>query len=455
VFGAGAGPGSAPLLAHELAHTLQSPAAGAVPTGLRISPNNSPAETVARAAESAPSRPAREPGGAGELQRQKKKGGSPAPKPKPPAAKDAPKLDVTPSKNGPPCACLLVIHNDEQNARATAGLMHAHCSYNLALVQPDGGRRIRLPGHKNTVDPNELFSPDVVRQCTDDEKSCTDFLAGHAESSTPAEIERFVQISFFLAVKHCSQSFSLPVIALHNNAIDDTVTYRADKDKKGVADLKLDIDKTDPEQGAKQVEQLKKLLEEKFGKAARKTMTETKGKTNIFRWCASNDLAKCHIGDPDHPDNVTWVTNEADFNKLKSEPVNVALQSSVVAGGESATDLSTVFVVLQQLFAEHTREFLERAAAAPSQWEMLWWLMEAVRAAAQHDRTRFVNVETPGLALNAQTDAERIRNYEAILAVLKPLGLHCCPDPTAAEGHIKEGLKIDERKPKEAKKKKP
>ena len=35
-----------------------------------------------------------------------------------------PDLDVQPSLNGTPCACIVFIHNEERNARLTAQLMH-------------------------------------------------------------------------------------------------------------------------------------------------------------------------------------------------------------------------------------------------------------------------------------------------------------------------------------------
>jgi hypothetical protein len=61
---------------------------------------------------------------------------------------------------------------------------------------------------------------------------------------------------------------------------------------------------------------------------------------------------------------------------------------------------------------------------------------------ARIDRLRFVNIESPGKRLSDQTDAERIRNYESIVQVLKAVGLQCCgTDPQQAEARVKEGLK--------------
>jgi hypothetical protein len=66
-----------------------------------------------------------------------------------------------------------------------------------------------------------------------------------------------VETQFFLAVDDCSARFSLPVVLLHNNDIEDTKNYLKDKGKKGTSDLKLDVDKTDPKAGAEQVKKLR------------------------------------------------------------------------------------------------------------------------------------------------------------------------------------------------------
>jgi hypothetical protein len=58
------------------------------------------------------------------------------------------------------------------------------------------------------------------------------------------------------------------------------------------------------------------------------------------------------------------------------------------------------------------------------------------------ERLRFVNIESPGKRLTDQTDAERIRNYESVVEVLKTVGLHCCgQDPKKAEESVKGGLR--------------
>jgi hypothetical protein len=373
-------------------------------------------------------------------------------KKKSPTAADAPKLDMTPSKNGPPCACVVVVHNEEANARKTAQLMFENCSYNLALLNPDDhNREIKIPGQTGTVDPNSLFPKDVAEQCMDDEKSCRDFLSTKSATTDKDEIAKFLRIQFFLAMSACSNSFSLPVIALHNNAISDTAEYRKGKSTKGVADLKFDVDKDKKETGADKVAKMKELLTKKFGKKAEKKLVETKGQTNIFRWCASQDLSKCHIGDPDHPDNITWVTNQEDFNTLSKKDINVALQTDTAksVGSESEGDLSTLFLILRDLYDDQLLELMwdefmnfDSIDAWLNEWEM-----DDVRTA--QDRLRYLNVETPGKRLSDQTDAERVRNYESIVEVLKAASLHCCgADPAAVGKNIQEGLKIPKEKAK-------
>lgn len=422
----------------------------------------------------------------------KPRGGPVVGKAKASTAADAPKLENRASVNGTPCACVVFVHNNERNARLTAELMHKHCSYNLAIISPDNkSREIRIPGRGGTVDPNELFPPDVAEECLNDEKACRDFLRTKSGTTDPAEIEEFVKKQFFLAIKDCSDSFSLPVVALHNNDIEDTKEYLGKKDKVGVDDLKLDIDKTQKKEGADDpVKKLKDLLKGKFGEEVKKKLTEETGKTNIFRWCASNDLSKCHIGDPHHPDNVIWVTNEKDFETLSKKDVNVALQSdlSSAKGGESESDLSTLFLVLKGLIGDRFGKLIVKleqdiqvdvkdietiiqelqklaefddltlSALLKGIVDILRELLDILikilllvgRKGARDEslaRLRYINIETPGKTLAEQTDAERVQHYEFIVETLKAVGLHCCgDDPTKAETSIKEGLKTTTRK---------
>jgi len=178
------------LLAHELAHVAQQDAHAQLRGAVIQRDNDKP-----------------------------KSGGSPAgSKVKGNTAAAAPKLDNKPSVNGTPCACVVFVHNNERNARMTAELMHKHCSYNLAIISLDNkSREITIPGRKGTVDPNELFPPHIAEECLNDEKSCRDFLTTESGTTDSAEIEEFVKMQFFLAIKDCSDSFSLPVVALHNN----------------------------------------------------------------------------------------------------------------------------------------------------------------------------------------------------------------------------------------------
>jgi hypothetical protein len=114
-----------------------------------------------------------------------------------PTAASATKLESMQSTNGEPCACLVVVHNDEQNARKTAQLMHDNCAYNLALVQPDTGHReVKIPGKKGTVDPNSLFPPDIAEMCMDDEQSCRGFLTSKSGTTDKDNIQKFVNIEF-------------------------------------------------------------------------------------------------------------------------------------------------------------------------------------------------------------------------------------------------------------------
>lgn len=401
-------------------------------------------------------------------------------------AATAPKLDLTPSKIDPPCACLMVVHNDERNARKTAELMHANCAYNLALLSPDSGDRlIKIPGQKGKIDPNSLFPREIAEKCINDEKSCRDFLTAKAGATDKDEIEQFVQTQFFLTISDCSKGFSLPVVTLHNNDIEDTKNYLKEKNKQGVTDLKLDVNKNKKETGDDQITKLKDLIKKKFGESVETEMMETAGKTNIFRWCASKDLSQCHIGDPDHPDNVTWVTNERDFAALSKKDLNVALQSEAPTSkkSESEGDLSTLFVLLKDILnvrLPKVVETLEKEQKAD--WEQidkifdemeklskfgdqtagnaLDQLIEVLQllidillrrlrilvmpagTKARIEKLRYINIEAPGKRLSDQSDAERVRNYEAVVEVLKATGLHCCgDDPKKAEQAVKEGLK--------------
>jgi hypothetical protein len=103
-----------------------------------------------------------------------------------------------------------------------------------------------------------FFRKTSPEQRTDDDKSCRDFLSAKAGTTDKADIDKVVRTQFFLAIKDCSNKFSLPVIALHNNAVNDTAKYHADTKAKG--EFKLDVDKSNKSTGEDDVKALKKSL---------------------------------------------------------------------------------------------------------------------------------------------------------------------------------------------------
>lgn len=448
VFGAGHhAPGTTEgrrLLAHELIHVVQQRATGRTNV----------------------------------LYRQPQPGATPAPvRPARGTAASAPALDVRRSVNGPACACIVFVHNEEHNARLTAKQMHAHCSYNLAIISPDrpGQRKIRLPNGR-VEDPNSLFDEAIAEECTRDEPACRAELVANAGSRDHGEIDRFVRIQFFLAIRDCSANFTIPVVALHNNAVTDTATYRrrlADIQASGgnVDDLRMDIDKT-PGAGGPTVDDLRSRLTARGFDPV--PVMDRAQRTSIFRWCRSDDLTKCHIGDPANPDRVVWTTNPEDFERLRRTNTNVVLQTSAAVGAESLGDLSTLFLVLRDQLNRRTQVVLdaivrdtavnvqelqdaladlERArqpgARQPAEDPLIrasqeileltldllrFMIVEAVRN-ARLSRLRFVNIETPVTINPRRAGDERVENFRFILATLRALDLHCCnEDPAAAHG---------------------
>ena len=415
VFGDGEYSGSESgrqLLAHELAHVIQNS------TGTRQH------ET---------------------LRRQPKKTPAP-PKIKAGPASSSPSLDLMPSINGEPCACLVAIHADERGARVIAKLLHANCSYNLALVMPDSkNRTVDIP-NVGQRDPNELFPEDVVEECMTDETACRDRLKADAASTDKDKTKKYVQTQFFLTVKECSNSFTLPVIGLHDNRTSDTDVYLdlVAKSKINVDDLKTDIDKTQPkpkdkdkpDPNKKAIADLRKKLKGAGG------ILDVEKTTNIFRWCNLPDIGKCHIGDPKHPDNVVWVTNEEDFKKLAATNVNVALQTK--AGPESKTDLSTVFLHLKNLGLTQELEALLDDLFSGDVWDLLFG--DDDPNMIDIDKLRFINIEGAGLSHDKLAVSERIRNYRAVVDVLKTVpDAYCCGDkPADVEKGIEKDLELSE-----------
>jgi hypothetical protein len=399
------------LLAHELAHVIQNS------TGTRQD------ETIRREPKEKPA----------------------PPKIKTGPASSSPSLDLLPSINGEPCACLLSIHGDERGARVIAKLLHANCSYNLALVRPDSKNRLIDIPNVGQRDPNELFPEDVVEECMTDETACRDRLKADATATDRKKTLKFAQTQFFLAVKDCSNSFTLPVIGLHDNRTNDTGVYLdlVAKKKINVDDLKTDIDKTQPKEKGKPDPTKKALADLRKKLKGAGGMLDVGGTTNIFRWCNLPDIGKCHPGDPEHPDNVVWVTNEEDFKKLAATNVNVVLQTS--AGPESMTDLSTVFLHLKKLgLTQEFGELLNDLLTGDIFWELLFGDNDP--DTIDIDKLRFINIEGAGLSHDKLAVSERVRNYKAVVDVLKTVpGAYCCGDkPEDVEKGIEKDLELSE-----------
>ena len=409
-------------------------------------------------------------------------------RPRQPTAADMPDLDVQPSPNGTPCACIVFIHNEERNARLTAQLMHQHCSYNLAIITPDTGRRtFRMPGHAEAVDPNGMFPRDVAEQCLDDPTPCEQFVADNSASTDPSVIEQFVARRFFLAIRECSNAFQLPVVALHNNAVNDTRPIRDPApDASAIRDRSFeapaDDNRSDPDD--RPLRDLDDWLEQKVrDPAARRELYQRKGRTNIYRWCHSPDIGRCHIGDPEHPDTVVWVTKEQDFEDLAAQHVNVVLQTAAPQTGESATDLSTLFLNVGEIIdtrASAAIAALQRgvdvevddirtllrdlgrlqehgdltagdalaglAGILGNLAQLLVRLIELALARGERTvrlaRVRFINIETPATATASQTPAQvRDENFTSIITILRAAGLDCCSDePGGGEASVRAGL---------------
>ena len=300
------------------------------------------------------------------------------------------RLEVRLSENGAPCACLVFVHNDETNARAAAEELHRTCRYNLAIIGPGGGRHARIP-RSGGVDPNQLFPADVQEECTRDEPTCTTYLESHDDL-------RAAQIQFFFSIRDCSNGFSLPTVALHNNVIGDTRALMRSTTSSEREALRGDFAR-ETTTGPGSREDLRTRL------GARRGMMRREQTTNIFRWCNLPEISRCHVGDPDHPDNVIWTTTAADFASLSAQPVNVVLQegSASVRGSESERDLSTLFV--------------------------------------RTPGSRFVNIETPGTPTTAATREE---NLSFIGNVLGHIGLHCCEPPPTIEPRLPDPLPFRE-----------
>ena len=380
-------------------------------------------------------------------------------------ASDTPKLAFEPAVNKPPCACVVFVHNEERKARKTARLMHTNCRYNLAMVEDPaalGARNIRVPKH-GEKDPNSLFPAEIMNACLDNEQACRDYLGDKKDSTKPDEILGFAQRQYFLAIRDCSDGFKLPVVALHNNALGDTATYRRKMAAKGVDDLALDVEKSSTATGADVLSTMRKKIKEKFGARGVEQTLNTEKTTNIFRWCQSDDIERCHVGDPQHPDNVTWVTNLHDFELLAKTPVNVVLESlkPKPPKSESAGDLSTMYVLMllrnleawtqnaevvkEGVLDEITNKIGELLLTPerPIDSDKIEQALAAmVQLANQAKGLRFANIETAGK--DWDTEADRVANFRAIVSVLTGLGLHCCDVSGKGDAAVEAGLKGDD-----------
>ena len=496
------------LLAHELTHVIQQGHAGkgatatrsrtfvdisgaADETGLRPTPRvsrgdepsereaDSVANTIVDDSSVAPVVRRRD-GGGGVIHRQPiRSAPQPQSAPQRPARRTAAsfsRLDFLPARASP-CACIVFIHNNERNARAVAEALHNNCSYNLAIRSPGGDREIRFPtSSTGRIDPNELFGGrhkregpaprgappplNVAEDCSASPEACErerDATAGATDAET---IARHIRLQYFLAIRDCSNNFTLPVVGLHNNRINDTAAYRRRLASRGVVAPRVaDVDKS----VTGSLDAMKTSLRTWFGSggaARERALTETPGTTNIYRWCNQPDIARCHVGDSSRPDDVVWTTNPADFARLSAKPVNVVLQTA--SGPESESDLSTLFLRLGDV-GRRARTTLVRVAndmqvdateldaAIRALMELrdlpesttralralLSLLVNALRALALQRQVslrdlRFVNIETP---INTQSAAERVDAFHAVRDTLRELGLLCCPDPaTHARG---------------------
>ncbi len=433
------------LLAHELTHTVQQSDV-TVPSLLRMDegPNDLGEREASQVAEdlTRPGTVSISQHGKGILER--KGAGPQSPKRQPARRADVPTLVVSPSaSNHRPCACLVVIHNDEKNAKDTAQRLHRLCSYNMALLEPAGGsRNVTIAG--KSIDPNELFPREVAEECHDNEDAC---LTGVQTGHPGTDRIRKAQKQFYLAISDCSVRFTIPVVALHNNSLSETLGYRkartkqdSERNSPGVGD----VDKSNAQTGAQELETLKAAIIRRFGRPIKKSVMDTPRTTNILRWCNAPEVSRCHIGDEAHPDNVVWVTNPSDFERLSKTAVNVVLQDSsgASAKGESESDLSTLFLHLRdrlwalvrqwetsrQTKESELRELTARIDAGnlqPILSTLVGLQVATLREAMDKDRAmslRFVNIDAEGKALSERTKA----GQDTTAHVLRSLGLYCC-----------------------------
>ena len=279
------------------------------------------------------------------------------------------KLDKKPSA----CACLVHVHNNERNAKVVANFMQDNCKYNLAQVFPDNkARKVKTPTGKN--DPNEFFNSEVIKNhCKPDIYNCDPKL-----STVPSNNNDKITWQFFQTLRECSNNFSIPVIALHNDDISDTPIYL-----KSLGDQKKKLLLSSEKQKKRKNKPKRTSTARLFGT----------GKTNIFNWCMSPAIKKCFIGDKAKPDYLIWTSDKKDFLKLtKVLDVNVVLQHEKFFGDN---DLSTLFNVFNPLYPLTPKN------------------------------PRYINIETPHKPGKLSTP-ETIDNFMFVTNTLKKLGYFCC-----------------------------
>ncbi|WP_422104867.1 DUF4157 domain-containing protein [Winogradskyella sp.] len=226
------------------------------------------------------------------------------------------------AKNDQSCACLVHIHNDERNSKAVANLLHNNCNYNLIDVKDSASnsnspRLLRNPirtlmnGRVVTrTDPNEIFSHEVISHCDDNAADRATFLRRHRRLRD-ADMTKIC--CFYNDLKRCSSNFQKPVVALHNNVIQNSERRRS---------------------------------------------TAHQGSTNIIRWIQSDAIQEGVMNDRDHIDRVVWTSNRSDYDILRNRGrENTVLQDNTFDGD---TDLSTLFGHLPLILLRDTIRTVNR-----------------------------------------------------------------------------------------------
>ncbi|MCP4305524.1 MAG: DUF4157 domain-containing protein [bacterium] len=306
-------------------------------------------------------------------------------------------LEYKPAANPEPCACLVFVHNNERNARETIESLYRTCRYNLAIIENTGRSRpitVRSGGSTVRLDPNELFPQSIRTECERDLAACRAYSTGHSDL-------RAAQMQFYLAIRDCSNNFGLPTVALHNNTVGETSSFRSGSLGPTALNFLRGEYARGGGQGIETLETLRARLAAASSRHRRNfvRVVTLPGTTNIFRWCNLPEIGRCAVGDPSHPDDVIWTVNESDYASFARQGLNVVLQTGVSEGGESDTDLSTLFM--------------------------------------QMHGPRYSNVETPHRRPGESAQASSRNNLAFVVSALQALGLHCCDVPGEPEtaGH--------------------